>query len=824
MSKLREYLARELKKKLDRHGIVVWVDQHGEYGPKIAREIAGDAHFFAWDGSWYALRRQLEPLVSGPVPPRLLIYQGAPTPQEDPLAEVRYAGTEWKIRLATLIRHALQGELTSSRLDELARQATTLAEAEAALSAGPIIEVRLQAALGTSEPVELGLRLLADPTDQLLERENLWEDARRFLQRAFGGQPRGTGQSLRESAFRHLVLLELSQALGGLPDAVGVEPPKADQEQIARAKELLGRWRRDIERAESYCRLAEKAQDDLGLDRSLHWDDRLASLDTVPAIEELALRRALELLEQGALEGAKKLASARRERFWVRSAIPQVQTWQRRWKAASALVELRTQLDRHTLPQGASAGEILKWYVEQGWQVDSAHRQFEEALTELRQCGSMEPSIQAARTEYEKWLEKLLNTFTQAVRDGGLDHGLLAQTHVFKKHVASGEGKVAYLLIDALRYELGQELAQSLQAEQRQVQIEAAVATPPTVTAVGMAALLPRADRGMSITLSDSGGFEVSVDGLPVRTVQDRLALIRAGAGEVADFLLNQLFDLGENELRQRIGAAQVVVVRSQEIDEAFESDQTAAAGRYVKEIRELLDRAIARLSAAGVERFVIAADHGFLILSRPLGPERTIDAPGGEGKLHRRFWVGRGGSTPTSAVRFPLADFEVSGGLDLVVPRGLGIFRAGGARRFLHGGLSPQELVVPVVLVRVHEPASPARKEIHVEVVGNRVATGVFSAKLAFVPDLFVSELKVRVSARNRNGHEVARIVDGEGYDERTGIVRLSGRESQVVTFRVTASLKRGDRVMLHVYDADTDRLLGKSNAAEVLADIGVD
>jgi len=826
MSKLREHLARTLSKKLDRYGIVVWVDEHGEYGPDAARSVVPeDARFFAWEGSWYALRRQIEPLVSGAVPPRMVIYQGVRTPEEDPLAEVRDAGTEWKIRLATLIREALKGELSTARLEEVARQARTVEEAEAALAAGPIIEVRLQAALKANDPIELGLRLLADPKDEVLEGEGLWEDARRFFQRAFGGQPRGTGQALRRSVMRHLVLIELSEALGGLPEALGVQPGEADTEQRDRARELLARWRRDITRAVSYRDLALETERNLGLSQTLAWDDRLANLDTVLALETLALSRALELLDAGAVEDTRNLASARRQQsFWVCASIPEAPGWQRRWEVVEALAELRIELGHSAMPKAASAGEMLDWYVSQGWRVDRMHRRFEALLTELHEFGQMEASIQAVRRAYEAWLENLLESFTQAVERSGLGSTLAAQTRVFKEQVEQSEGKVAYFLVDALRYELGRELAESLEGKQREVEITPAVATPPTITPVGMAALLPGVERGLSINLSDKGSLQVLVDGVPVRSVQDRLNLIRASEGQIADFLLNQLFDFGENELRERIGSARLVIVRSQEIDEAFESDHTAAAWRYMGEIRELLDRAVARLSAAGIERFVIAADHGFVILSRPLGRERTIANPGGEGELHRRCWVGRGGSAPASALRIPLAELEVAGGLDLVVPRGLAIFATAGARRFLHGGLSPQELVIPVISIRVGSPACRSAKHVDAAIAGGRITTGVFSASLSFTPDLFTPELKVRVVARNRSGQEIAKIVTGAGYDETTGIVSLRGSEPQILTFRVIAPLKKGDGVTLHVYEAETDRLLGKSKTAKVVTDVGVD
>jgi len=824
MSELRDHLARTLKKKLDAHRIVVWVDDHQEYGLDVARSLCPqDAHFAAWDGSWFALRRRIEPLVGAPTPPRLVIYQPVKTPQEDPLAEVRDAGTEWKIRLGTLLRDALNGILSPARLEEIARQARTLVEAEAALHAGEIVEVRLQAALGAADPIQLALRILADPTDVILETQGLWEDARRFLQRAFGGDPRGTGDALRNAVFRHLVLVELEEALGALPEGIGVRPGQADREQRRRAQELLAHWRRDLERVSTYRDLAVRAEADLHLKGALAWDDRLVEHDTIPVLDELALGRAIELLQQGDFDTAGEVASKRKRSLWVRASVPEAREWQPRWHAVESLVRLQSALSANPSPRNVSGGEMLRWYADSGWRVDQAHRHCEAALAELRAYGPLDEVILRARQAYEGWLEGLLNRFTGAV-ERGLDSRLLRQSEVYKTCVAPGGGLTAYIWVDALRYELGQELADTLRETHPSVDLSAAVATPPTITPVGMASLLPRAERGLGLSLSSRGEVEVVVDGIPVRTVQDRLNLVRAAHGEIAEFVLTELFDRGEKDLRERIGPARLVIVRSQEIDEAFESDHTAAAWGYVNGIRDLLVRATARLAAAGVERFVIASDHGFLILSRPLGPERTVEPPGGEGKLHRRCWVGRGGTASPSSMRFPVADLEVAGDLDLVVPRGLAMFGVAGARRFLHGGLSPQELLVPVIVVRAHVAAPTRGGKVTARVAGDRITTGVFSASLAFEADLFTVERRVRVSAQNRRGMEIAKVVAGDGYEEDTGSVRLRGDSPQVITFRITAPLAKGDQVTIHIYDADTDRLLTTSQPAQVATQVEVD
>ena len=125
-----------------------------------------------------------------------------------------------------------------------------------------------------------------------------------------------------------------------------------------------------------------------------------------------------------------------------------------------------------------------------------------------------------------------------------------------------------------------------------------------------MASLLPGAESGVAVNLDSHRRLQVFVDGTAVAGVPPRVERLRAAHGQVADFSLNDLFE--ENELRSRLDGARLVLVRSQEIDEALESDKVAAARSYVRDIGTLLARAVARLRDAGISHVVIAADHGF--------------------------------------------------------------------------------------------------------------------------------------------------------------------------------------------------------------------
>ena len=82
--------------------------------------------------------------------------------------------------------------------------------------------------------------------------------------------------------------------------------------------------------------------------------------------------------------------------------------------------------------------------------------------------------------------------------------------------------------------------------------------------------------------------------------------------------------------------------------------------------------------------------------------------SPGGdEVDLHRRCWIGRGGATPAGCVRVSAAALGYDSDLDFVFPLGSGVFKAGGDLAFHHGGPSLQELVIPVLTVRMKAPGT---------------------------------------------------------------------------------------------------------------------
>ena len=730
---MRELLADQLARKVQAHGLVIWVDREGEYAD-VASSIAPEGvRFETFDGSWYALRRRIESAFAGERRSTMVVYTPAAV-EEDPLAEIRDAGAEFKRRLSTLVRQCLAGRLPLARISEIAENARTLSEAEAAVEGAGETDVRLVGVLGARGPVDMLIDVLTGAADDRLNKAGVWDAVATLANETVGSDVVGVSDELRNGLFQHLLLCDISRVIeGSLPDALAAAWVKPSAPHRRHARKLVERLRATPAGLSAYRRLAVVADARLALVDSLDWRPGLDIAVGSPAIEGISFTRSIQLLREAHHKDALDIAERRLEvrPSWISDPASE---WGGKWRTVQAIARLHAELAKADPPAAEGPGRMLAWYVEQGWPVDRAHRRLELARTELGTFGDLEDPLTAARIAYERWLDDLVGLFVSSVADHALDTaGLIRQGEVHDRFVATSSGRTAYVWVDALRYELGVELADSLRQITEKVQIHAAVAAAPTITLVGMANLLPGAVSGLKLGL-DGEHLQVTVAGTRVSTVGHRRDLLRARHGSVADLDLNQASQKGEKALANAIGGADLILIRSQEVDSAGESGLLSVAWSHFQTVINLLANVIARLAQCGVDRVVITADHGFIALSQSLGAHQTVDAPAGAvGTTKRRVFIGRGGIPNQATVRIPLASCGIPGDLDLIVPRGLAVFRAGGGRQFFHGGLSPQELIVPVIVVDLTRAPEPQKLQVGITVAGKRVTTGVFGATLSF-------------------------------------------------------------------------------------------
>jgi PglZ domain len=158
--------------------------------------------------------------------------------------------------------------------------------------------------------------------------------------------------------------------------------------------------------------------------------------------------------------------------------------------------------------------------------------------------------------------------------------GLLQQRDFFETQVKPrlGDGKIAYVWVDALRFEMARELCPLLK-DDFDLAIQPGLGTIPTITEIGMAALLPKANQSPKLVAVGGGKLGLEIGGKVIKDRKDRIAFLKEHAGvTVFDCKLDDLLPKPTKRVKDGIQSADLVLVTSQEIDELCEADNVAQA------------------------------------------------------------------------------------------------------------------------------------------------------------------------------------------------------------------------------------------------------
>lgn len=594
---------------------------------------------------------------------------------------------------------------------------------------------------------------------------------------------------LRSIVLRYVLAGEFRADLRCPPPASldAILAPKTKDAEGA-VREIARRLRGSF--ANVYPDIADRVETELGLAGAPVPAEALGSIDTFRFEERALLAYCTALVADRRFDEALAIIAERERSFWLDRDVGR----KAQWEACRRMAELgrvASSVRASVAAAGVNASAWAEAYTARdGWhRMDQAQRRLESWVATLDDEPD-ERALGVVRRVYDDVCNAMAEGFTRALLKANwtMPSGL-HQTHIYRDLVADRPKPVAYFLVDAMRFEMGLELAERLPGD-AEVSVRPAVAALPSITPIGMAALQPGASASFSV-VEQGGRLGASIDDtfLPDRTARARFAAARVP--QLVDLSLDELLSLQPSKLTKKLEGAQIVVVRSQEIDRIGEAGLSLHARQVMDTVIDNLARAIKKLAAARVEHAVVAADHGHLFFAAERDESMRTDAPGGdEVELHRRCWVGRGGTTPPGCVRVAAAALGYASDLDFVFPVGSGVFRAGGDLAYHHGGLSLQELIVPVLTVRLKARGGAARSVGPVTVSGmpDAVTNRIFTVTLQLGgPDLslFPNAMLVRpllVSAGKEVG-TAGMAIDGD-LDRATGCVTLQPGKPVTVAF----------------------------------------
>ena len=356
----------------------------------------------------------------------------------------------------------------------------------------------------------------------------------------------------------------------------------------------------------------------------------------------------------------------------------------------------------------AQARDVWKNYTEDYYKMDRYYRQFHLSFQKSLETSNMllddlfKHVVDKVEGLYSHWfLGELGANWSNVSADELAQYGKVLeipqQEDFYHYRIKNAGSRVFVIISDAMRYEVAATLAEELQREtQSQVKLDNMQSIFPSITKFGMAALLPHTK--LSVEMKNDV-LTVLADGQSTASTNRDKVLKAANSASVA-LQYKNIIGMKRAERSALVKGMEVVYIYHDTIDEASHTSDTAVFTACEKAISELKNMVRIIVNEFGGTNILITADHGFLYTYSPLTEDNKVDKTSFNNmdvEYGRRYAIMQEGASPDylMPVKFLSGETDYEG----FAPReNIRIKMNGGGLNFVHGGISLQEMVVPVI------------------------------------------------------------------------------------------------------------------------------
>ncbi|MEN3941777.1 PglZ domain-containing protein [Prosthecobacter sp. SYSU 5D2] len=573
------------------------------------------------------------------------------------------------------------------------------------MRSGAVDSPMLRDLLKAEGPKDMLVKFLSasDETLKKLRSTTQWvKDLKDLVARTLGLKLDGAKEAvedLQTQLWRYLLFSEFAADLPVTLPAGLQSVPRAGISHEPFVRSLCGTLR-DLGSAQAaYEEAANRvAGTELGLEAQCGSIEDFGVLDTFSFEERGFLRRFAEQLGAGQFENAREIVALRQGSFWVERDAQRSAEWQVADLSARLMLELQSLEAELTVKR--SLDEWIDFYTSRFGMVDTIHRCMEQVAAEILPIEAVLAGVLTqAREAHREACDKLARGMQEEATKTGWPSTTKARSvDIFDRWVEprwkSGE-RVAYFWIDALRYELAQALEAAL-GTHHGTRLDMACASLPCLTPVGMAALLPGASS-MEIKV-DAGKPVAVIYGKPVDGPKARAEVLASYVGASRTRLVD-LEDLANGKLPNDIEMIEVLAVKTNDIDSLGESNPLYFIGMLPSILRKI-QLAVNKLAEAGFTRAILTSDHGFAWMQSTSAGNAIGKPPGQWVMAKDRVLLGEG-TTDTLSLVLNTSDAGIRSSLQqIAIPKGMATYTAGVT--YFHGGISPQECILPVLDVHL--------------------------------------------------------------------------------------------------------------------------
>ncbi len=356
----------------------------------------------------------------------------------------------------------------------------------------------------------------------------------------------------------------------------------------------------------------------------------------------------------------------------------------------------------------AEAKGIWKEYTESYYQMDTYYRLFQLSFQKSLETTNIllddlfKHVVDKVEGLYTHWfLSELGNNWSDVCAEELATYGKVLevpqQEEFYHSRIKSSDTRVFVIVSDAMRYEVAATMADQLQREtQSKVSISSMQSIFPSITKFGMAALLPHKELTVEVR---NDVLTVLADGQSTASTYRNKVLKSENPASVA-LKYNDIIAMKRAERSALVKGMNVVYIYHDTIDEASHTSDTVVFSACDKTISELKNLVRIIVNEFGGTNILITADHGFLYTYSPLTEDDKVDKTSFNGmdvEYGRRYAIMQKGAQPNYLLPVKLLGGKTE--FDGFTPReSIRIKMNGGGMNFVHGGISLQEMVVPVI------------------------------------------------------------------------------------------------------------------------------
>lgn len=371
------------------------------------------------------------------------------------------------------------------------------------------------------------------------------------------------------------------------------------------------------------------------------------------------------------------------------------------------------------IPQGRTI-DLYQAYVNEYHLMDTYYRKFYVAYDEESNHDLLKKLKTLVENLYTNYMGELSSNWSQAVesemtQDWSLP-GIKNQQDFYSSFIDSrvrnGE-RVFVIVSDAMRYEIGVELADRLNTETMGVcDVETLLGVVPSITKLGMPALLPHKEIDIDINA------RVFVDGKDSSGLENRKKIIESKMADSIAVHFQDVLAMNKAGRRENFKGKKLIYIYHDTIDAMGDKASTEvytfnAVETSLNQLYDLVK--IIRDDLSGTNVF-ITADHGFLYQRDELEESDKIGQDSINSiEVKRRYILSKEQREMSGQLAINLSSIiKNEQQLTAYLPKAtLRNKMQGSGINFVHGGASLQEIVVPLLTFKNKRTGQKGAKTI---------------------------------------------------------------------------------------------------------------